>query len=101
MKISDIVKRRPEMSKSTILVVDDNTENLKVLSQILMTEKYNVNIATSGSKAIDSINYEKPNLILMDICMPEMDGYMTVKKIHSMRDLEEIPVIFVSALDSP
>ena len=86
------------IEKDEILLVDDNPENLKVLAGILKPEGYSIRLAMSGMKAIKSIKAKAPNLIILDVLMPGMDGYETCRVIKSHEEMAEIPVIFVSAL---
>jgi CheY-like chemotaxis protein len=84
---------------STILLVDDVPANLQLLGEILMNEGYNVRQVSSGKQAIQVSEKETPDLILLDIMMPEMDGYETFQKLKLIPSLNEIPVIFISALN--
>lgn len=79
-----------------ILVVDDQPNNLKVISSVL-NEEYNLSIANSGEKALKILEKIKPDLILLDIMMPDMDGYEVCKRIKLNKDLWEIPIIFLTA----
>ncbi len=83
---------------SAILIVDDNSNNLQILADILRGSNYKVAIAMDGLKALDFINKRKPDLILLDIMMPGMDGFEVCEKIKSNEDTKDIPVIFISAL---
>jgi CheY-like chemotaxis protein/two-component sensor histidine kinase len=83
----------------TILLVDDVPANLQLLGEILMNEGYNVRQVSSGKQAIQVSEKEIPDLILLDIMMPEMDGYETFQKLKLIPSLNEIPVIFISALN--
>ena len=83
----------------TILVVDDSVENLQVLTALLR-DKYKVKVAKSGSKAIEILETDSSvDLILLDIMMPEMDGYEVCEKIKSSSSTAKIPVIFLTALN--
>lgn len=86
-------------AKATILVVDDYLENLRMLSGILTQQGYRVRKATSGQIALETIQAEVPDLILLDIRMPEMDGYEVCSKLKAEPEFCKIPVIFLSALD--
>ncbi len=81
-----------------ILVVDDTKENLRILVEALGGEGYRVRPALSGQLAIDAARTEPPDLILLDILMPDMDGYQVCKALKGDRRLEAVPVIFISAL---
>ena len=87
-------------NKPYILIVDDQTENIDVLSNIL-TDEYNVLAATSGEKALSIIKTKViPEVVLLDVMMPEMDGYEVCRNIKDDPACADIAVIFVSALDS-
>lgn len=85
-------------SYKDIVVVDDTPENLTVLRQILTEHGYRVRPALSGEIALKTIQAELPDLILLDIVMPDMDGYEVCKKLKSDKATRDIPVIFISAL---
>ena len=82
-----------------ILLVDDRPENLQLLSDLLMTLGYSVRSVTSGRMALTTAKAKQPDLILLDIKMPDMDGYQVCQLFKEDEDLRDIPVIFVSALD--
>ncbi|MFD1293602.1 response regulator [Lutibacter holmesii] len=84
-------------NENTILIVDDNSNNLKVVAGVLKGEGYKFRMAKSGSQALSVLDKTKPDLILLDIQMPEMDGFETCLKIKENKDLESIPVIFLTA----
>lgn len=80
----------------TILVVDDTPENIQILDDIL-TDEYIVKIALHGEMAIDITKSESPDLILLDIMMPNLDGYEVCRILKSMEDTKDIPIIFITA----
>jgi putative two-component system response regulator len=83
--------------KPTLLVVDDTPANLSLLREILK-ERYKVKIATSGIKALKvAAGTPAPNLILLDIMMPKMDGYETCEKIKKLPETKHIPVLLLTA----
>jgi len=82
--------------KNTILVVDDVAENLDVLRGIL-SQDYRVKLASNGRKALDIAFKEPPDLILLDIVMPEMNGYEVCKRLKSNDITQKVPIIFVTA----
>ena len=84
--------------KHSILITDDNPENIKVLSSLLRREGYRVRIATNGDQAVKSVGAEPPDLILMDIQMPGTDGYEACRRIKSNEDNKNIPILFISAM---
>ncbi|MBN3960212.1 diguanylate cyclase [Nostoc sp. NMS8] len=85
--------------KGNILLVDDLPENLQLLSDSLIQLGYTVRSVTSGRMALKTVKVKQPDIILLDIKMPEMDGYQVCKTLKADEDLRTIPVIFVSALD--
>lgn len=84
----------------SVLIVDDNANNLQVLQRMLESRGYKVLPAISGSLALRSLEKIKPDLILLDINMPSMDGYETCERIKAKEAFRDIPVIFISALDT-
>lgn len=82
-----------------ILVVDDLLENLRLLASILVEQGYDVRRAPDGAIALSNVPRFKPDLILLDIMMPEMDGYTVCERLKANPDTENIPIIFLSALD--
>jgi diguanylate cyclase (GGDEF)-like protein len=87
------------MSKANILIVDDTPDNLRLLSTRLTERGYQVQSASDGSMAIAKAQVTPPDLILLDIKMPDMDGYEVCQKLKADPHTREIPVIFISALD--
>lgn len=83
---------------STILIADDNPDNIRVLQGMLDESGYLVRVATNGELALKSAKASPPNLILLDIHMPRMDGYEACIRLKNDVDLKDIPVIFLSAL---
>jgi two-component system, NtrC family, sensor kinase len=82
----------------TILIVDDTPENLEVLSDALMTAGYRVAVAIDGESAIEQAEFSPPDLILLDIMMPELDGFETCRQLKLSRATQDIPVLFMTAL---
>lgn len=80
-----------------ILIVDDNNENIQVLANLLSQHYYDVDYALNGSDALDLINSDDFDLILLDIMMPVMDGFEVCKKIRENKATNEIPIIFLTA----
>jgi two-component system, sensor histidine kinase and response regulator len=87
--------------KPLILIVDDTPKNLQLLSNILHDKGYNICISTSGSQALETINMEAPDLILLDIQMPVMDGFETFKALKLNPKAKDIPIIFLTAVVEP
>jgi putative two-component system response regulator len=85
------------LTKQTVLVVDDTPENIDILSGVLR-EDYKVKAALNGERALKIANSEaKPDIILLDIMMPEMDGYEVCRRLKSNPATQKIPVIFITA----
>ncbi len=82
---------------SRILVVDDNNNNLRLLKDILEDENYDVITSASGIPVLEMVKNLKPALILLDIMMPEMDGFEVCRALKNDFDTKEIPVIMVTA----
>ncbi len=90
----------PHSERSTILVVDDTRDNLTVIGGLL-EDTYRVRIANSGERALKVAASEpRPDLILLDIMMPGMDGYQTLEKLKEDEQTRDIPVIFVTAMNA-
>jgi len=87
-----------ENRKNTLLIVDDENANLKVLTHILGKD-YTIYTATNGKSAIEKAKEYKPDLILLDILMPEMDGYATLAELKKIEEIQHTPVIFITGLD--
>lgn len=80
-----------------ILVVDDYAENVELVQELLVTNGYQVTPAYSGEEALEKIKREIPNLILLDIMMPKIDGYQVCEELRKNEETKEIPIIFVTA----
>lgn len=86
-------------SKGTILVVDDTAHVRQLLSAMLKTRGYNVQTAEGGPHALEVVEEVSPDLILLDIMMPQMDGYEVCERLKDDPRTRDIPVIFISALE--
>lgn len=86
-------------SKGNVLLVDDTLDNLRLLSSILSDQGYKVRSVIRGSMALTAVQASPPELILLDITMPEMSGYEVCQRLKQDPKTAEIPVIFISALD--
>ena len=87
------------MSQATILIVDDEPFNVDVLQQELEELKYQLITAANGKEALDQIRKHQPDLILLDLMMPVLDGFAVLAEIKGDNSLRDIPVIIVSAAD--
>ncbi len=83
--------------KLKVLVVDDYAENVELLQELLTVNGYEIVTAYSGKEALRKVNLDLPDLILLDIMMPEMDGYQVCEELRKKEDTKEIPIIFVTA----
>ncbi len=85
---------------ANILIVDDTPANLEILHALLIDKGYSVRVASSGKQAVASAQASPPDLILLDIMMPEMDGYQVCTHLKAHDSTRNIPVIFLSVLES-
>ena len=83
-----------------ILIVDDNELNLKLASTVLEKEGYQTSTALNGKEALARANKAPPDLAILDVMMPDMDGYELCKRIRETPSLANIPVIMLTALSS-
>jgi len=90
-------KAKIDLTGSKILAVDDVPANLDVLSQALEADGYNVLVATSGETALDLVTRIEPDLILLDVMMPGIDGFETCRRLKANPETEGIPVVFLTA----
>jgi two-component sensor histidine kinase/CheY-like chemotaxis protein len=88
-----------DIQKASIMIVDDTPANLELLASALKGEGYRVRSAPSGKLAIQAVEIEPPDLILLDIMMPEMNGYEVCAFLKGNEKTRDIPVIFITALD--
>jgi len=86
-------------TRKTILIADDNPENLKILSETLSGSGYEIRVAMDGRAAVESAAALTPDMILLDIHMPEMDGYDACTLLKRDPATRDIPIIFISALN--
>lgn len=88
-------------NKRLILIVDDSPNNQRIISTILSKKNYNIAFASSGKEALEFVKQQIPDIILLDIMMPEMDGFEVKEKLNKDPLHKEIPVIFITALEEP
>jgi two-component system, sensor histidine kinase and response regulator len=84
--------------KHSVLIADDNPNNLKILSVMLEELGYRVRVAKSGEQALQSLESQLPDILLLDIHMPGIDGYEVCRRIKASEKARDLPVIFISAL---
>jgi putative two-component system response regulator len=87
-----------ELYSCTVLVVDDTEANIDILVAALASE-YEVTVAMDGSSALETVNNDPPDLILLDIMMPDMDGYEVCRRIKSEPKTSGIPIIFITSMN--
>lgn len=92
-------KLAPQKISGDILIVDDNPDNLKLLIAILTEKGYTVRPTNNGVRALASVHKARPDLILLDVMMPEMDGYEVCRRLKADASTCEIPILFISGLD--
>lgn len=86
---------------ATVLIVDDTAQNLTVLGELLQSASYRVRAANSGERALRAVAaVPHPDLVLLDVMMPDMDGYEVMRRLQGNETSRDIPVIFITALDS-
>jgi PAS domain S-box-containing protein len=85
-------------TKGTILIVDDTPDNLRLLTNLLSDRGYRVRSAPSGAHALTTTRAQAPDLILLDVIMPDIDGYEVCRTLKAQEQLRDIPIIFLSAL---
>ncbi|HEY9705175.1 MAG TPA: hybrid sensor histidine kinase/response regulator [Allocoleopsis sp.] len=87
------------MNNEQILVVDDSRDNLFLIQTILQEEGYKITLAENGFKALEFITNNPPHLVLLDVMMPELDGYEVTKRIKQDKNLPFIPILLITAYD--
>jgi two-component system sensor histidine kinase EvgS len=94
-----MTEHKTDTPVSSILIADDKPENLRLLSGILADQGYEVRSLRKGSMVMPSVRNSPPDLILLDIMMPDMNGFDVCRQLKSDENARDIPVIFISALD--
>ncbi len=85
------------MAKALVLYVEDNADNRLLMRRVLLAEGFNFLEAENATEALEILSLQQPDIILMDINMPDMDGYTLIARIKSMPDKKDIPIIAVTA----
>lgn len=99
MDQSSVTRRPPE--NDHILVVDDTPDNLFLIQAILEEEGYQITIVDNGKEALAKIEASPPDLVLLDVMMPEMDGFQVTRLIRESQELPFIPILLITAYDQP
>ena len=85
--------------RNEILIVDDNPENLRVLSQVLKRAGYDIRTATNGSQALTAIEADEPDLVLLDVHIADMSGFEVCRRVKNDPRFDKLPILFLSTLD--
>ncbi|HEY9767326.1 MAG TPA: diguanylate cyclase [Coleofasciculaceae cyanobacterium] len=94
----EMTQQRDLHRSAKILIVDDCLDNLELLSTILIIHGYEIEQTNHGNLVLETAKVKSPDLILMDISMPEMDGFQVCQRLKAEPDTQDIPIIFISAL---
>jgi signal transduction histidine kinase/DNA-binding response OmpR family regulator len=95
-----MLSQRSAPTAGDVLIVDDTPANLRLLSQMLAERGYKARAVSSGARALNAVRAHPPDLILLDIMMPEIDGYEVCRRIKEDGRARDIPILFISALDT-
>ena len=90
----------PVIDRATLLVVDDTPANLNLMAGLLNSE-HRVKLASSGNRALELALREPPDLVLLDVLMPELDGFEVCRRLKSDPRTRDVPVIFITAMSQP
>ena len=100
MTATSLPLTQPSTSRPTVLAVDDTPANLSLLSQLL-GRQYRVQVAVSGAKALELAARRAPDIVMLDVMMPDMDGYEVCRRLKADARTQDVPVIFLTALNGP
>ncbi|MFA6008573.1 MAG: hybrid sensor histidine kinase/response regulator [Desulfobacteraceae bacterium] len=95
--MNPLISAEGKISKATILIVDDNPNNVQLLKAVMTMRGFNVLVAKNGLHALETVKTDIPDLILLDIMMPEMDGFEACQKLKESPATANIPIIFLTA----
>jgi two-component system, sensor histidine kinase and response regulator len=98
---TEIFEGCQQPQNASILIVDDTIYNVQLLSLLLMRQGYKVQKATSGLEALDKVNQQLPDIILLDIRMPDINGYEVCTRLKANPVTKDIPIIFISSIEEP
>jgi CheY-like chemotaxis protein len=99
IKEEDGERSRPEVAQQRLLIVDDNAMNRDMLARRLEREGYHITTAAGGLQALELLGQEKFDLVLLDILMPDMDGYEVLERLKSNDATRQLPVIMLTAVN--
>jgi signal transduction histidine kinase len=92
------ISSAPDASRPTILIIDDDPNNLAILAGCLEDSDFTILVAEDGESGLERADYARPNLILLDVMMPGIDGFETCRRLKAAAGTKDIPVIFMTAL---
>jgi two-component system, sensor histidine kinase and response regulator len=98
---TEILEDYQQSQNASILIVDDTIYNIQLLSLMLMRQGYEVQKATSGLEALDKVNQQLPDIILLDIRMPDINGYEVCTRLKANPATKDVPIIFISSIEEP
>lgn len=98
---TEISEDERQFKSASILIVDDTIYNIQLLSLMLLRQGYKVQKATSGLEALDKVNQQLPDIILLDIRMPDINGYEVCTRLKANPATKDVPVIFISSIEEP
>ena len=93
-------KKYYDSIKANILIVDNSPENLRLLSSLLIRQGYRVNCVADGEMALHAVKGKLPDLIILDVLIPLIDGYRLCQILKTSEKTKHIPILFISSLDS-
>jgi CheY-like chemotaxis protein len=86
------------LDRPSILIIDDNPTNFEVIEILLSSENYLLHFASSGQRALDRLDIFHPDLILLDVMMPDLDGIEVCRRIRALSQWQVVPILMVSAV---
>ena len=95
--MNPIISVDGKITQATILIVDDNPNNVQLLNAVMSMRGFDVMVAKNGLQALEIVKSELPDLILLDIMMPVMDGFEACRKLKECPETKNIPIIFLTA----
>ena len=100
MMILKRLEGKDMINKSKILIVDDEPLNVKLLDAMLSADGYEIIKAFNGEQALKQVNEEFPDLIILDIMMPDIDGFEVTRRVKGNIETKDIPIILITASDA-
>jgi putative two-component system response regulator len=91
----------PKQTSPRVLIVDDDADHAEILAGLLRRRGYGIAVALSGERAVALARLLRPDLILLDLYMPEVDGFSTAAHLHGDPETRDVPIVFLSACGEP